>query len=52
MTAPTLYLDYDGALHPANVLWREGQWPVLAAHQQATQALFEHAPLLVELLRP
>lgn len=36
MTAPTLYLDYDGALHPADVLWREGQGPVLAEREMAS----------------
>lgn len=52
MSALTLYLDFDGTLHPADVRWREGQWPVLAEHLQATHELFEHAELLAELLRP
>lgn len=52
MTAPTMFLDFDGVLHPADVLWRERQWPALAEHLQTTHMLFEHAGLLADLLQP
>lgn len=52
MTAPTMFLDFDGVLHPADVLWREGQWPELSEHLRATHTLFEHSEALAGLLRP
>lgn len=44
-----LYLDYDGVLHHQNVLWhpRKGAYPGPPGF-----TLFEHAPLLGELLEP
>lgn len=46
---PVLYLDYDGVLHHEDVWWhyRRGAYV-----KPAGFALFEHAPLLADLLRP
>ena len=47
---PVLYLDFDGVLHHQNVLWSASKGPYLEA--PAGHTLFEHAPLLAELLKP
>ncbi|WP_407713163.1 HAD domain-containing protein [Comamonas testosteroni] len=47
---PVLYLDFDGVLHHHNVLWSASKGPYLDA--SSSDRLFEHAPLLVELLEP
>ena len=47
---PVLYLDFDGVLHHHNVLWSASKGPYLDASSR--ERLFEHAPLLVELLEP
>lgn len=44
-----LYLDYDGVLHGENVLWHPRRG---AFGGEPGMVLFEHAPLLDELLRP
>ncbi len=45
-----LYLDYDGVLHHENCLWHPRKGVYLDAPPGFT--LFQHAPLLDELLRP
>jgi hypothetical protein len=45
-----LFLDFDGVLHPEDVRRRAGRGPYIAS--PAGHVLFEHAPLLVEMLRP
>lgn len=48
-----LYLDFDGVLHPSDVYRLPGVGPRLADSQASLgHRLFEHAPLLVELLNP
>lgn len=54
-----LYLDFDGVLHSPSVYWSRKQGihfgPEALAHSQETghvHRLFEHAPLLQELLQP
>jgi hypothetical protein len=48
--ALVLYLDYDGVLHHENCLWHPRRGPYLKAPPGHT--LFQHAPLLSELLEP
>jgi hypothetical protein len=45
----TLFLDYDGALHPNEVYQRPGRGIVL---EMEGHTLFEHAEALAELLEP
>ena len=45
-----LYLDLDSVLHPGEVYVRRGSRPFL--FNRPGHALFEHAPLLEELLKP
>lgn len=46
---PVLYLDYDGVLHHEEVWWHYRR----GAYVRPTGfTLFEHAPLLADLLRP
>lgn len=45
-----LYLDFDGVLHHENVWWHPKRGPYLKAPPQ--YSLFQHAPLLEELLHP
>jgi hypothetical protein len=45
-----LYLDFDGVLHHENVLWHPKRGAYLQAPPQF--ALFQHAPLLQDLLAP
>jgi hypothetical protein len=45
-----LYLDFDGVLHPEGVYMRRGKGPYIAYPDG--HALFEHAPLLEEVLCP
>jgi hypothetical protein len=48
-----LYLDFDGVLHPEGVYWHPKRGAYLHAdYTNAGHALFEHAPLLEELLAP
>lgn len=48
-----LYLDFDGVLHPSDVYRVPGVGPCLAgSHASRGHRLFEHAPLLAELLNP
>jgi len=47
---PVLYLDFDGVLHPEEVYQRRGSSPYVK-HPQG-HALFEHAELLGEVLKP
>src|SRR6478752_7009313 len=44
-------LDADGVLHPAAILLHDGRVPVFGPGLDAHH-LFEHAGLLVEILRP
>jgi len=46
---PLLYLDFDGVLSHENVLWHE-QGAYLDAPER--YSLFQHAPLLEEMLQP
>lgn len=54
MTArQVLYMDYDAVLHPEAVYWNARRGTYLAAELEAVgHRLFEHAPLLEELLEP
>ena len=45
-----LYLDYDGVLHHENCLWHPRRGAYLVAPQR--YSLFQHAPLLEEMLEP
>lgn len=45
-----LYLDFDGVLHHENVMWHHHRGAYLKAPAQ--YSLFQHAPLLEELLAP
>lgn len=45
-----LYLDYDGVLHHENCLWHPRKGAYLVAPER--YSLFQHAPLLVEVLAP
>jgi hypothetical protein len=45
-----LYLDFDGVLHPEDVRRRAGRGPYIAS--PSGHVLFEHAPLLADVLRP
>ncbi|MGF6727566.1 hypothetical protein P3T43_006958 [Paraburkholderia sp. GAS41] len=45
-----LYLDFDGVLHPEDVRRRAGKGPYIAS--PSGHVLFEHAPLLADVLRP
>ena len=45
-----LYLDFDGVLHHENVYWRPTTGPYIRADARYT--LFQHAPLLEQLLAP
>lgn len=48
-----LYLDFDGVLHPAEVFRQRGGGMYLPVHfQERGHRLFEHAGLLVQLLKP
>lgn len=47
---PVLYLDYDGVLMHDNVLWHPKRGAYL--HAPKGHSLFQHAPLLDELLAP
>lgn len=48
-----LYLDFDGVLHPAEVFRQRGGGMHLPEHFRSQgHRLFEHAGLLVELLKP
>lgn len=44
-----LYLDFDGVLHPEDVRRRAGRGPYIAS--PSGHVLFEHAPLLADVLR-
>jgi hypothetical protein len=46
---PVLYLDFDGVLHHEDVWWDPGRGATMNAHGHR---LFEHVPLLEELLQP
>lgn len=48
--AAVLYLDFDGVLHHENVLWHPRRGAYLHAGPQ--HSLFQHAPLLTQLLEP
>jgi hypothetical protein len=45
-----LYLDFDGVLHPENVLMRPGKGPYIESPEG--HALFEHCELLEKVLLP
>lgn len=45
-----LYLDYDGVLHHENCLWHPKRGAYLHAPERYT--LFQHAPLLEQMLAP
>jgi hypothetical protein len=47
---PLIYIDYDGTLHHERCLWDESRGPYLDAPNR--YSLFQHAPLLEELLEP
>lgn len=47
---PVLYLDYDGVLIHEKVLWHPKRGAYL--HAPEGHSLFQHAPLLEELLAP
>lgn len=47
---PVVYLDFDGVLHPQDVMWSPKRGPYLVA--PPGDQLFQHAGLLDELLRP
>lgn len=47
---PILYLDYDGTLMHHNVLWHPRRGAYL--HAPPGHSLFQHSPLLEELLAP
>lgn len=47
---PVLYLDFDGPLHHDNCLWHPRRGAYL--HAPPGHTLFQHAPLLDELLAP
>lgn len=50
---PILYLDFDGVLHHEAVYWSPSKGPYLKAEQRSSgHVLFQHAPLLVEMLDP
>ncbi len=46
-----LFLDFDGVLHPADV-WLEPDGRMRLGDQSAGHVLFEHAPLLADILAP
>lgn len=46
---PILYLDFDGVLHPEDV-WLGKKGPFV--HSPVGHSLFEHGPLLEQLLEP
>jgi hypothetical protein len=51
--ALVLYLDYDGTLHPHDVRRRRGKPPcVFVDDEPSSLPLFEHVPLLEQLLNP
>lgn len=54
ITDPVLYLDFDGVLHPADirVLPADRQPRVYVRGQPTDLPLFEHLPLLEQLLKP
>lgn len=47
---PVLYLDYDGVLMHDNVLWHPKRGAYL--HAPEGHSMFQHAPLLEEMLAP
>ncbi|MCY1210453.1 hypothetical protein D9M68_134640 [compost metagenome] len=47
MAMATLYLGFEGVLHPSDVTFREGKWPRLRA---AGHEFFENGPHLVQVL--
>ncbi len=47
-----LYLDFDGVLHPEDVLWHPKRGVYLGPKTKGGHVLFEHAPLLVDVLAP
>mgnify|MGYP001455836371 CR=1 FL=1 len=50
---PILYLDFDGVLHHEAVYLSPSKGPYLKAeHRSCGHVLFQHAPLLVEMLDP
>lgn len=50
---PILYLDFDGVLHHQAVYWSRSKGPYFEAEQTDNgHVLFQHAPLLVEMLEP
>lgn len=49
---PTLYLDFDGTLHPEAVYWARRRGPYLHDDVAAGHVLFEHAALLEGVLAP
>lgn len=54
ITDPILYLDFDGVLHPADVrvLPADRHPRVYVRGQPTDRPLFEHLPLLEQLLKP
>lgn len=54
ITDPILYLDFDGVLHPADVrvLPADGHPRVYVRGHPTDRPLFEHLPLLEQLLKP
>ncbi len=47
-----LYLDFDGVLHHENVWWHPRLGPYFPSHPHTDSKLFEHVPLLEQLLAP
>ena len=47
-----LYLDFDGVLHHENVWWHPQIGPYFPSHPPVTSKLFEHVPLLEDLIAP
>jgi hypothetical protein len=50
MGKPVLYLDFDGVVHHENCLWHPRRGAYL--HAPERYVLFQHAPLLEEMLAP
>ena len=47
-----LYLDFDGVLHHEAVYWSPRRGPYMGKQLTSEHYLFQHAPLLVDLLAP
>ena len=47
-----IYLDFDGVLHHENVWWHPSLGPYFPSHPPTESKLFEHVPLLEQLLEP